>query len=438
MKTRLILASLLALCPLTLSAQFAWQPVQAQTPVVEKGKDVVKVVAHTKVGDWGTLVESIDVTVTNKKLLKKLSAKDFDIINNVYNTMYDPATGEQVTDFKDDELSITKNGNVLTITAKPFDAEGKRNQMWQKEPWQVICSNPDLSFSGKDVDEKTIAVIDDCIRGSFSFAGLTREYMLYLPKDDKGYVIKNVPLFVWQIGGGEYNTDMMTVALANKCLTSLPENGQKCATLVFALANPNYSYSASLDPEKIKLIDRNNALQMAFIETLIKDGTVDGSKLFCAGASSGGGCTMRFMMQFADRFKAAIPCCAMDPIVPIHQVKDLDVAQLKTDLEAAFQGQVYKWNGSDMVLQDMDTQAFVKLPMYFVHANDDTTCKVISSQAYFDVRKKLGAQNDQLKIYSDAEMKEYGFGGMLAHFSWCRLLDDYNPGSAMNWLVNMF
>lgn len=438
MKTRLILASLLALCPLTLSAQFAWQPVQAQTPVVEKGKDVVKVVAHTKVGDWGTLVESIDVTVTNKKLLKKLSAKDFDIINNVYNTMYDPATGEQVTDFKDDELSITKNGNVLTITAKPFDAEGKRNQMWQKEPWQVICSNPDLSFSGKDVDEKTIAVIDDCIRGSFSFAGLTREYMLYLPKDDKGNVIKNVPLFVWQIGGGEYNTDMMTVALANKCLTSLPENGQKCATLVFALANPNYSYSASLDPEKIKLIDRNNALQMAFIETLIKDGTVDGSKLFCAGASSGGGCTMRFMMQFADRFKAAIPCCAMDPIVPIHQVRDLDENKLREDLTAAFQGQVYKWNGNDMVLQDMDTQAFVKLPMYFVHANDDTTCKVISSQAYFDVRKKLGAQNDQLKIYSDAEMKEYGFGGMLAHFSWCRLLDDYNPGSAMNWLVNMF
>ena len=423
---------------MSLAAQFAWQPVQAEVPVVEKGSGISKVVAHTKVGDWGTVVESIDVTVKSKKLIKKLTAADFDIINNVYNTMYDPQTGEAVSDFKDDGISLQKKGKVLTIKVKPFDAEGKRNARWQKETWQMLCSNPALSFSGRDVDEKTIAVIDDCIKGSFTYAGLTREYMLYLPKDEKGNTIPNVPLLVWQIGGGEYDKDLMTVALANKCLTSLPENGQKCATLVFAIANPNYSYSASLDPEKIKLIDRNNALQMAFIDTLIEEGKVDGSKLFCAGASSGGGCTMRFMMQFPDRFKAAIPCCAMDPIVPIHQVKNLDEVQLKKDLEAAFQGKVFKWDGSDMSLQDIDTKAFVELPMYFVHAQDDGTCKLISSLAYKEVRERLGAKNDRIKIYSDAEMKEYGFGGMLAHFSWCRLLNDYNPGSAMDWMVRMF
>lgn len=439
MKRKTFVAAFMALCPLSLFAQFAWQPVQAETKVVEKGNAIEKIVSHEKVGDWGTVVESIDVTVKDKKLIKKLKASDFDITNNVYNTMYDPETGETCQDFKDDQITLTKNGNVLTITAKPFDAAGKRNQRWQKEPWQVICKKSDaLSFSGKDVDEKTIGVIDECIRGSHTFAGITREYMLYLPKDENGNVIKNVPLFVWQIGGGEYNQDIMTVALANKCLAALPDHGEKVATLVFALANPNYSYSASLDPEKIKLVDRNNALQMNFIDTLIKDGTVDGSKLFCAGASSGGGCTMRFMMQFADRFKAAIPICAMDPIVPIHQVKDLDEVKLKNDLEAAFQGNVYKWNGSDMVLQPMNTQAFVKLPMYFAHAKDDTTCKVISTEAYYEVRARLGAKDDKKVIYSDAEMKEYGFGGMLAHFSWCRVLDDFNPGSPMDWLIKQF
>lgn len=435
---RIILAALAALCPIGAFAQFAWQPVQAEIPVVEKGKGIQKVVVHTKVGDWGTVVESIDVTVTNKKLIKKLSAADFDIINNVSNTMYDPETGEVCADYKDDQISIAKNGNVLTISAKPFDADGKRNQRWQKEPWQVICTNPALSFSARDVDEKTIAIIDDCIRGTFTYAGLTREYMLYLPKDENGEVIKNVPLFVWQIGGGEYDKDIMTCALANKCLVSLPENGYKCATLVFAIANPNYSYSASLDPEKIKLIDRNNALQMAFIDTLIEQGVVDGSRLFCAGASSGGGCTMRFMMQFANRFKAAIPVCPMDPIVPIHMVKGLNVAQLKKDLQAAFQGQMYKWDGTDMVLQDIDTEAFVKLPMFFVHAVDDQTCKITSSIAYLEARMKLGAKNDRVIFWFDDEMKAYGFGGMLAHFSWCRMLDDYTPGSAMDWLVHMF
>jgi len=439
MEMKKIIAAALVLCPMTAFAQFAWQPVQARSPVVEKGAGVVKVVTHNSVGEWGTYVNSIDVTVANKKLIKKVSAKDFDIINNTYNTMYDPQTGESVSDYKDDEIVLTKKGNVLTITAKPFDAEGKRNARWQKEPWQVICTNPALSFSGKDVNEKTIEVIDDCIRGTYTYAGITREYMLYLPKDEKGNTIPNVPLFVWQIGGGEYDQDMMTVALANKCLASLPEAGYKCATLVFALANPNYSYSASLDPERIKLIDKNNALQMAFIDELIKDGKVDGSKLFCAGASSGGGCTMRFMMAFADRFKAAIPICSMDPIVPIHQVRDLNVDQLKKDLEAAWTGKsVYKWNGTEMVLSQMNTKAFVELPLYFAHAKDDTTCKVISTEAYYDVRAKLGAKNDKKVIYSDADMKAYGFGGMLAHFSWCRVLNDYNPGSPMNWLVNMF
>lgn len=439
MNIKTIISTLLVLCPLSMSAQFAWQPVQAESSVVSKGNAIDKIVTHTSVGPWGTVVESIDVTVNNKKLLKKVSAKDFDIINNTYNTMYDPETGEAVSDFKNDEIVLTKKGNVLTISAKPFDAQGKRNARWQKEPWQVICKNSELSFSAKDVDESTIGVIDDCIRGTFTFAGLTREYMLYLPKDENGNTIPNVPLFVWQIGGGEYNTDMMTVALANKCLTSLPDHGKKCATLVFALANPNYSYSASLYPGRIELIDRNNALQMAFIDQLIAEGKVDGSKLFCAGASSGGGCTMRFMMQFANRFKAAIPICSMDPIRPIHQVQEPRPGTFAADIEMIWKDKcVYKWNGTDMVLSYMDVDAFTKLPMYFVHAEDDTTCKVISSHIYHDVRAKLGAKNDQIRIFSDAEMKEYGFGGALAHFSWCRVLDDYTDGSAMDWLVKMF
>ena len=106
---------------------------------------------------------------------------------------------------------------------------------------------------------------------------------------------------------------------------------------MFAIATPNYSYSASLDPERIKLVDRNNALQMAFIDTLIAEGIVAGSILFCAGASSGGGCTMRFMMQFPDRFKAAVPCCAMDPIVPIHKAEERYDGQFEGDLVKAFQ-----------------------------------------------------------------------------------------------------
>lgn len=434
----------LLMLPLAAMAQFAWQTPPPEEPAPEKGAAVEKVVTYTSVSDWGTVVNKIEVTVKNAKLLKKLTAADFDIKNNAVNTFYDVETGQPAAAYTDDKISISVSGNVLTINAKPFDAEGARNMYFKKDPWKVVCTNPKLNFSMFDVAENHLDVIDDCIKGEFTYAGLTREYMLYLPKDANGKIIPNVPLFVWQIGGGEYNQSLMTVALANKCLASLPQHGDKCATLVFALANPNYSYSASEDPERIKLIDRNNALQMAFIDQLISEGKVDGSRLFCAGASSGGGCTMRFMMQFASRFKAAIPICPMDPIVPIHmplrEKPGTNMGVFTDQVEQVWRSDaaIYKWNGTEMVAQPMDIEAFVKLPMYFAHAQDDNTCNVLSSYIYTDARRRLGAKSDKMRIYSDDEMRAYGFGGFLSHFSWCRVLNDYAEGEPMNWLIKMF
>ena len=401
---------------------------------------VEKVEIFTEVGDYGMLVDAIEISVANPRSLKGLTAADFDLENNVSDAFIDAATGKPSEPYEDDEITVKANGKVLRIEAKPFNKAGRMESWFKRLPWELKCSvDSALNVLPDQVSAEHIAVLDDCIRGQFSFGGLTREYMLHLPKDAKGETIKNVPLLVWQIGGGEYNKDMMTVATANRCLVSLAKQGVPCAALVFALANPNYSYSASLDPAKIELIDRNNALQMAFIDTLIADGTVDGSRLFCAGASSGGGCTMRFMMQFADRFKAAIPCCAMDPIVPIHQVEEKYPGQYTDDVEKVWKGQcVYKWDGSNMVLSPMNVEAFVKLPMYFVHAETDRTCKVASTYAYSEARKRLGATEDKVLIYSDEDLVSWGVSPMMAHFSWVPLLNDYSEGSPLDWMIKKF
>ena len=399
--------------------------------------NVEKVDLCTIVGDNGLMVEAIELTVSDARSIKGLKAEDFDLVNNVCGTFIDPETGAAPADYTDDKIVVKRNKNVLRIEAKPFNINGKSGERFRRIPWELHCAaDSALNVRGDVEAERHIAILDDCEKGSFTFAGLTREYMLYIPKDEKGNDIKNVPLMVWQIGGGEYDRDMMTVATANRCLVSLATEGIPCAALVFAIANPNYSYSASLFPEKIELIDRNNALQMAFIDTLIKDGRVDGSKLYCAGASSGGGCTMRFMMQFPDRFAAAIPCCAMDPIVPIHMVEEKYEGQFADDITEAFQGKVNKWNGTEMVPSDIDTQAFVKLPMYFVHAASDRTCKVASTYSYFEARKRLGAKDDQMRIYTDEEMASYGIPQMIAHFSWVPLLDDYSSDSPMRWMLS--
>ena len=400
---------------------------------------VEKVEICTEVGDYGMLVDAIEITVADARSLKGLTAQDFDLVNNVSGAFIDAATGKPSQPYEDDGIVVSRKGKVLRIEAKPFNKAGRMEGFFKRLPWELRCSaDSALNVSASQVSAEHIAVLDDCIHGEFSFGGLTREYMLHLPKDAKGNVIKNVPLMVWQIGGGEYDRDMMTVATANRCLVSLAKEGVPCAALVFALANPNYHYSASLFPEKIELIDRNNALQMAFIDTLIADGTVDGTRLFCAGASSGGGCTMRVMMQFADRFKGAIPCCAMDPIVPIHKVEEKYPGQFTDDVEKAWKSSsvVYKWNGTDMEAGPMDVEAFVNLPMYFVHASSDNTCKVASTYAYSEARKRLGATQDKVLIYSDEDLVRWGVSPMMAHFSWVPLLDDYSEGSPMGWLVS--
>jgi len=401
---------------------------------------VEKVEICTEVGDYGLLVDAIEITVSNPRSIKGLTPADFDLVNNVSGAFVDAATGKPSLPYEDDGIRISHKGKVLRIEATPFNKNGRMEGWFKRLPWELHCAaDSALNVTPDVVSAEHIAVLDDCIHGEFSFGGLTREYMLHLPKDAKGNVLKNVPLLVWQIGGGEYDRDMMTVATANRCLVSLATQGIPCAALVFALANPNYHYSASLYPEKIELIDRNNALQMAFIDTLIADGTVDGSRLFCAGASSGGGCTMRFMMQFPERFKAAIPCCAMDPIVPIHKVDEKYPGQFTDDVEKAWKGPVvYKWNGSDMVLSPMDVDAFVKLPMYFVHAASDNTCKVASTYAYSEARRRLGATDDKVLIYSDEELVSWGVSPMMAHFSWVPLLDDYSEGSPMDWMISQF
>ena len=91
-----------------------------------------------------------------------------------------------------------------------------------------------------------------------------------------------------------------------------------------------------------------------------------------------------------------------------------------------------------MVLSPMDVEAFVKLPMYFAHAESDKTCKVASTYAYTEARKRLGAKDDLMIIYSDEDLAKFNVPAFLSHFSWVPLLQDYSEGKPMNWLVKQF
>ena len=213
---------------------------------------VEKVDLCTAVGDYGPEVEAIEITVSNPRSLKGLTAADFDLVNNVPAAMLDAVTGQAPAEYEDDGIVLSVRKNVLRIEANPFNKAGTPEGWFKRIPWELHCAvDSALNVTAAQVTNEKIAVLDECETGSFTFGGITREYMLHLPKDASGKVIPNAPLLVWQIGGGEYDKDLMTAATANRCLVSLPTEGVPCATLVFAIANPNYSYSASLYPEKV-------------------------------------------------------------------------------------------------------------------------------------------------------------------------------------------
>ncbi|MGN1182671.1 MAG: prolyl oligopeptidase family serine peptidase, partial [Faecalibacillus sp.] len=287
----------------------------------ENSLKINSIVAKTRIGANDKEVYSFIVTVNDASLIKDLKAEDFDITGNKSSTVFDVETGTWCEDYKNDELAISISDNVITMNFKQFV---------YGNDWNVTCHKlTHLSFTAKDVSKVNTSILDEAVRGKITYAGLTREYALYVPSDATG----PVPLVIWNHGGGEYAIDLETNLTKNRGLTAWPEEGYQTAVLMIQVANENYSYGASESEEKKKLIDQNNALQAALVRQLINKNIVDKNRVYVTGASSGGGATMRFLMQYPEMFAGAIACCSMDPIVPVHNQSFAVIGKEKDSFE---------------------------------------------------------------------------------------------------------
>lgn len=412
----------------------------AMIGVEAKSGAILKIVANSRVGANDREVYSFDMTVSDKTLLEGLTAEDFDITGNKASTVLDANTGSLCQDFADDGIELSVNDNVLTMNVKQF--------AYSNDDWKVECAkNPDLDFTRKDIDQVNTDTLDEAIIGTFTYAGLSRKYALYVPKDANG----PVPLVVWNHGGGEYAIDIETNLIKNKGLTAWPEAGYKTAVLMIQVSNENYSYGTSENEAKKQLIDQNNALQAALIKKLIAEGKVDEKRVYVTGASSGGGATMRFLMQYPEMFAGAIACCSMDPIVTVHNQsyaalkKEKDSFEtIVNNFEKAFQDKVYTWDEAKgaMVEKQVNTQSLLNVPVYFTHAENDPVCSVTSSKAMYQAMSNLGDTNNKLTIWSDEDMAKVGISNstilngtpVILHWSWVKLFNEVGEGTPMNWL----
>ena len=397
---------------------------------------ITSLTAYTRVGAGNREVYAFELTVSDAEAIAELKAEDFDVLNNG-TCLIGTADNEIGKRYEDDGIVLTVEGNTLKMEVTPYRYAGIYEADFSVTPWEVVCTNKALNFSIEDVTELLTETVDDATIGEYTYAGLTRKYALYVPKDEEGNPKKNVPLVVWNHGGGEYNIDIMDTLIANRGFTAWNEEGYECAVLMIQVANPNYSYGAAMDEDKKKLIDQNNALQAAIVRDLIADGTADPDRVYVAGCSSGGGATMRFLLQYPEMFAGAIAMCSMDPIVWVHYNRNDSLETIISNFEAAWQGQVYTWDeeSQEMTAVDVNTEALLNVPIYYTHAQDDKTCSVNSSIAMYESMKNLGDTNNELIIFSKEEMAESGIyniaGGGLYHWSWVKVLDETEEGTAV-------
>ncbi|MBR4446143.1 MAG: DUF4214 domain-containing protein, partial [Solobacterium sp.] len=417
----------------------------------EEDPDAVKVEnieAFAKVGDGAVEAYKFEITVAEKDAEKiaDLTAEDFDILNNGHSHYID-LDGTGGNRYEDDEIRITVEGNKITLTARPFRYPGIiEADLSTVTPWEVVCEKlPALSFNEKKVLKLHTNILDEAERKSITYAGITRQYALYVPKDENGNPKKDVPLVIWNHGGGEYKVNIEVTLTANRGMTAWNEQGYECAVLVMQVSNANYGYQTATNESKKKQIDQNNALQAEIVRQLIEDGTVNKDKVYVTGASSGGGATMRFLMQYPEMFAGAIAMCSMDPIVWVHQNPNFDYDTCVSEFEEAWKGKVYTWDAeaSAMVEKDVDTEALLNVPIYFTHAEKDPTCSVNSSRAMYDSMKNLGDENNMIRIYSEDDMTAAGISNGLNyglyHWSWVNVFNEVKYGeeeTPMHWLFS--
>ena len=101
---------------------------------------VEKVEICTEVGDYGLLVDAIEITVSNPRSLKGLTAADFDLTNNTSGAFIDAVTGKPAEAYEDDGIVVSRKGNVLRVEAKPFGKDGKMEGFFKRVPWELHCA----------------------------------------------------------------------------------------------------------------------------------------------------------------------------------------------------------------------------------------------------------------------------------------------------------
>lgn len=348
----------------------------------------LQITAHTYIGDAGRMAESFELVLPTNASYAGLQASDFDITGN-YDGYPLNAAGEIVQEaYEDDGIQLTREGNVLSMTVKPFKYPGG----YVSEFAVVNKRYPELSFDAEQVSKVETRTVDDFEAGKITGAnGKSLTYQMKLSESTEAQ-----PLVVWLHGGGEVGTDNFKQLTENRGATVWTESGYD--TSVLAVQFPeNYGWKIYDNTEELTRMQDFFEVQMELIDRLVSEGKVDPQRIYVVGPSSGGGGTFRFLMQYPNTFAGAIAIAAKDTIADYEGSVDAFKQELKDITET---------------------------PVWIVHAENDPTTDSRTSTLAYQALAEMGASQTKLTIYDDDFMDEGRFYGGMKHWSWVPVFND--------------
>lgn len=376
-----------------------------------------EVVSSTYVSPEGQILDKLIYKFDTLNPKTNLSTDDFNI--DITNTIVDYATGE--------ETVTTDSANVAKVSVGDNEVVIDIEDIPYKTITDMTVTSENKEFSSKLEDYKLeTKTADQFNHSEFTDSNGTEiSYWLYTPESEE-----SSPLVIWEHGGGEVLSTSFEGSnlVSSQGATTWIENGFE--TSVLSIQYPeNYQFGISEIPEELSKMEAFNMAKYELVQSLIEDGTVDSSKVYLTGASSGGGGALRFIMQYPDLFAGALITSAKDTVVPISLKYDL-AYQLEDQSKLKITEDQYAETYNKMAEELKNYPEIINVPIWFVQAENDQVTTSYTSIMMDDILKEMGAEDNKITLYSNEEMEAGGVHDVY-HASWQLA---YQDKEMLNWL----
>ena len=380
--------------------------------------------------DWGPGVTKTIITLDKTVDPDSVQPSDFSVSQGLNGSFSDRTIEDAyVSDANGNE--VNEASNIVTIQMAINPNEGNPI-VWNGQTWRNNWANPyELNVNlvegatltaGDEVittlnvesvidvagDGKICPQLDGFDIDTYTYGDATLSYALYAPEADN----HTNALVIWNHGIGETGTDVQIDLLGNKVTALAGDEFQAAMDGAYILV-----------PQRSGGKDVYEAIYQLANKVLAENSDIDPNKVIVGGCSAGGATTMQLLFDHPEFYAAAYPIC---PATSSNSVTDEMIESIKD------------------------------IPIWFIHALNDTTCNPQTNsiplasrlreagatnvhESYFkDVHDTTGRffddENGELSLVDTG--KPYQYDG---HWSWTYFYNNLcqdDTGTLWNWMAS--